>query len=326
MSKQAGFVLITVMWLLLVLSGIAIGVAALIRTDTHLTANMVDEAKARHLAQAAIFRTILTLMTPKNLDAYAVDGYAPRRLDVLGSAVQVRVTDECAKVDINAGWGLLVSGIVEKASEKIGGKKTGFASGFAPGFAPGFAIGQAILDWRDPDHRRRRKGAEDRDYADLGKPYGARDGLFESTAELQQVKGVGSALYRRLEPLFTVDCRNAGIDPMVASRAVLAAVPDLDQGELKAFLKARELIRNRADLEAVERLAAGLGRKQKYFEISRQSAFTITARAQSANGIRVVWQALVHISGDPARPFHIRDWRKGNDDFTGNLDKSKKIP
>lgn len=317
-KKQTGFVLITVMWLLLVLSGITLSIAALVRTDTHLTSNLVNEAKARHLAQAAIYRTVLSLMDTKNLDLFIADSFTPRRVDVFGQAVQVRVTDECAKIDINSGWGNLVNGLLGQSADK----------------SIAFAIGQAILDWRDPDHRRRVKGAEDRDYADLGSAYGARDGMFEAIQELQQIKGLNPALYQRLKPLATVDCQNAGIDPMVAPAAVLAAVPDIEQSDLAQFLKARQNIKNQSELEALELLAATLGQKNKYLEVSRQTAFAITARAQIWGGVVAVWRAVVHITRDPRAPFHIRSWARAADDFPrdskenfpGNVENLKKIP
>jgi general secretion pathway protein K len=98
------------------------------------------------------------------------------------------------------------------------------------------SIAQAILDWRAPDSRRRPDGAEDRDYAAAGRPHGARAGLFESIDELQQAFGMTTALYRRMQPDLTVGCRNAGADPLAASPAVLAAIPNLDPLQAVAWL------------------------------------------------------------------------------------------
>ena len=43
-SRQRGFVLLVVMWLLILLSGIAIGMATTVRTDSRLAHNQLTEA------------------------------------------------------------------------------------------------------------------------------------------------------------------------------------------------------------------------------------------------------------------------------------------
>ena len=285
--SQKGSVLLLAVWLLFLLSGIALGVAATVGGDTHLTRNLIEEAQARHAAQAAIYRTVEDL-----LDRSGADGRDPsprHSFDIAGTRVETTVEDECGKVDLNTGWGLLVRGL----------------TGWAAGKDATLDVGQPLLDWRDPDSRRRPGGAEDGDYASAGYPYGARDGVLESVGELRLVRGITPDIYQRLAPHVTVDCLNAGIDPLVASKTVLAAVPGIDRGALLRFLDQRA----RLPVEAAEAAAQALGAGSRYLEISPRTAFGITASATHRSGARVTWRAVVWITGNAARPFVFRTWR-----------------
>ena len=283
-----GFALILVLWALVLLSGLALTAAAAVRTDSHAVRNLMDAAAARHLAQAAIFQTITNLLDKNSELNIDPRGEQSHRVDILGHPVEVRVIDECAKVDINTGWSGLIAGLV--GSE-------------LPGKA-GFEVVQAILDWRDPDHRRRPRGAEDDDYVEAGYAHGAGDSFFAVIDELQLVKGMTPALYRRLAPHITVDCLNAGVDAAVASPIILASVPDVDPAALSAYLDARRL----ASANEIVKLAEGFEKDSKYFEISSQTAFEIVATARLKPEVRARWRAVIWLTGDDTSPFRVRRW------------------
>lgn len=285
--RQHGSVLLLAMWFLLLLSGIAIGIAALVRTDVHLTYNIQEETQVREAAQAAIRRIVLDLIAPEGSEKRVV---GKRSVEVLRTSVAVEVIDECAKVDLNTGWAMLVRGLVD-------GLETTDAT---------IDLGQAILDWRDPDKRRRSKGAEDEAYAGARRDYRPHNGSFETIEELQLVLGMTPALYRELSPLVTVDCLNAGVDPLLAPRAVLTRVPGLDPVALAAFLDFRE----RASTPEAEKLAENLEKDQRYLEATLAMAFAVTATAERRSGARVAWHAVVWITGDPSRPYVFRTWRE----------------
>ncbi|MFQ5765204.1 MAG: general secretion pathway protein GspK [Rhodospirillales bacterium] len=291
-SGQRGFILLVVMWLMILLSGIAIGMATTVRTDSRLARNQLEEARTRHLAQAGIYLTVMKLLGSEREDLADAWNTPAETVTVLGVPVRVRIVDECAKVDVNSSWGLLVTGLAAAAA---GDDKDASA-----------AIGPAILDWRDPDGRRRLKGAEDDAYSDAGQPFGARDGPLETIEEVQMILGVTPTIYRRLEPLITVDCLNAGVDPVIAPPSVLAAVPGIEPAALAAFLDARE----RKPVETVEILAQTLAGDGKYFEASRKTAFNVVAAVEPSPGVLVTWRAIVRLTGDPSRPYLFRSWKR----------------
>jgi len=284
-ARQRGSILLLAVWLLFLLSGIALGVAATVGADTHLTRNLIEEAQARHAAQAAIYRTVLSLLGRRESDSRQTTGV----FEIGGIRVETRVNDECAKIDLNTGWGLLVRGL----------------TGWAAGKNHTLDVGQSLLDWRDPDSNRRPGGAEDIDYASAKYPYGARDGVLDSVDELHLLRGMTPEVFRRLAPYVTVDCLNAGVDPMVASGTVLAAVPGIERGALLQFLANRD----RLSIDAAEAAAHNLGAGSRYLEVSPRTAFGITATAVHPSGARVTWYAVVWITGDATRPYVFRTWQ-----------------
>ena len=287
---DAGFALIIVLWALVVASGLVLTAAAAVRTDSYVTRNLLDEAEARHLAQSAVLQTVARLLDTELKPKIDLSGASVEQIDLLGHQIDVRVVDECAKVDLNTGWSGLIAGLV-------GGQQPGTA---------GISIAQAILDWRDPDNRRRPRGAEDADYAEIGLTHGAGDSLFAVVDELQLVKGVNSELYRRLLPHITVNCLNSGVDATVASATTLASIPGVEPSALAAYLDARRL----ASLEERENLANSLEKGSKYFDLSPQAAFEITATARPKAGVEVTWQAVIWLTGDDKRPYVVRRWER----------------
>ena len=288
-DDERGSALLIVLWLLVLVSAIAVSMSGSTRVESRLAFNLVEEARARYLAQAGVNHAILTLLDPRALRQRVMDGSTARLLDMFGATVRLRVRDECGKVDLNTAWGGLVEGLLR-----------------GQGDDRALDQAQAILDWRDPDKVRRPRGAEDKDYAKDGLPYGARDGLFETIEELQQVRGISQGLYQRLAPDITVDCLAAGIDPLAASPAVLAAIPGVDRGSLEVFLRARQEAVIRNDEGAVPTVPGG----GKFVETSLGDVLSIESTVELPSGTRVAWQAVVWRTGDQARSFVVRSWRR----------------
>ena len=115
-----------------------------------------------------------------------------------------------------------------------------------------------------------------------------------------------TSLYRRMAPDLTVDCLNAGVEPLAASPAVLASIPNLDPLQAVAFLRARRAAAAGDTAGEPPSLAAG----GRYVEGSEGQVFGITATAATDGGARVRWQAVAWLTGDPERPYAIRRWRR----------------
>ncbi len=283
-TRERGVVLLIVLWFLALLSLLALSAAGTARTDTRLTRNLVAEATARYTAEAAISHAILRLFA----EQAGIETEPVGEIKLFGSTVRLTVRDECGKIDLNTGWGGLLRGLLT-------------LSGAAD---DAFPILQAMLDWRDPDHRRRVRGAEDDDYAAQGLTYGARDGLFETIEEAGQVLGMSPALYRRMAPYLTVDCLSAGIDPAWSARTVLLSIPNVAPAAVNAFMAVRDVARGEGNDPPDFRADS------KYVETSPGQVHSVLAVADHIGGARVEWEAVVWLTGDAETPFLLRRWQR----------------
>jgi len=287
-DRQRGIALVVVLWLLVLLAGVALAIASRTRTETLSVAALAGEAEARALAEGALFAAIARLMAPVATGGAALTGYERVREMRDGVTLDVEIRDECGKVDLNTGRARLIEALFARHVPAEGA----------------FALTQAILDWRDPDSQHRPQGAEDADYRVLGRRTGARDGPFETVAELVQVRGMTPALLGRIAADLTVDCLKAGIDPLAASPAVLAAIPGLSPAAIAAFLDRRAAWQANPQTGKPPVLD-GAG---EHAEESEADAFGLRATVTLPDGRQLLWDAVVWVTPAGEKPFVLRRW------------------
>lgn len=188
-DPQRGAALLLVLWLVTLLAAL-VGALAMTARVEHLQGRAAsDGAVARAAARAGLEYALDRLDDADAAQRWRPDG---RGYDWrFGAAdVRVRILDESGKVDLNRVDATLLASLLRGA-------------GLGP--AQAGALAAAILDWRDSDSLNQPAGgAEDPEYAQAGRAYGAKDAPFDSVAEVEQVLGMTPALYARLEPLLTV--------------------------------------------------------------------------------------------------------------------------
>lgn len=286
-ASQRGAALLVVLWSAVALASLATVVAGTARTDIAVARHQVAEAQARHLAQGAVTLAALELLVGSDGGDPLVLG--ARQFVVAGRDVAVRYRDECGKVDLNTGWGDLLRRLVEDHASLTESR----------------IQAAAILDWRDPNSIPGPGGAETADYAAAGRRHGARNGPFNSVAELQQVLGATPSFVASIRPDVTVDCLNAGIDPIVASPRVLAAIPQLGAEARARFLAERRSYVDGGASGPKPRLAGG----GRYVDPSPGLAVEIEAGPAGPDaGVR--WRAVVWLTGDGAEPLLFRSWER----------------
>jgi general secretion pathway protein K len=92
------------------------------------------------------------------------------------------------------------------------------------------------------------------------------------------------------------------IDPSVASREVLLAVPSLSKGEVESLLQRRELARGEIPQELL--------RDRQWFAISSRQTFAVSAEAVSPGGARHRVEAVVRLTRRADRPYAVLAWRE----------------
>ena len=108
-SGERGIALITVLWVLALLSVIALGLTVQTRSELQLARNLVDGARARALAEAGVFLAVPRLLDQNPATQWHADGEV-HEFAYGGGRIRVTLQDEGGKIDINAAPDELLSG------------------------------------------------------------------------------------------------------------------------------------------------------------------------------------------------------------------------
>lgn len=279
MRRAGGAALLLVLWLTALLAAL-VGAFALTARIEYLQGQVARESSvARERARAGLEYALVRVADAQPRTRWVPDGRS-QAWAFAGSRVTVRMIDESGKVDLNqADANLLtqlmrVQGVPEDAAPVLAG---------------------AILDWRDADaFSQPQGGAEDADYAQAGREYGAKDAPFESVAELQQVLGMDEGIFARLAPYLTLYSGRTLPDPNYAPGPVLAAM-GLDA---ERILTQRELPLDEAGAQLV---GSGSG------------TYSIDSHATLRDGREATLRAVVRAGGGPVpgSAYTVLRWEEG---------------
>lgn len=236
-GRPKGIALVLVLWVLTLLTIMAVGLTQTQRTETALLENQVGGARFRAAADAAIAYAMLRFLSPMSEESLGgglgaaddqgpwIPNGAPRAWMFDGQRLSIAVFDEASRINLNEADPQLLAALIR-------------AAGVAEEDA--LRLADAIADWRDEDDLRLLNGAEDRDYEDAGRPVGAKDAAFAAVEELQQVLGMVPMLYQRLAPDLSVDTTERTPKPQFASPAVLAALDGISLEEAQLRVQERD--------------------------------------------------------------------------------------
>ena len=143
-AGERGIALILVLWVLALLSVLAVGFASNARTELLIVRNQVESARARAIAEAGISLAILEMTQVDLEQRWPADG-REHVLTYGENLIRVRVQDEAGKIDINAAPDEMLEGLFRTVGVDA---------------APASRLVDAIADWKDPDDLRRLSGAE----------------------------------------------------------------------------------------------------------------------------------------------------------------------
>jgi general secretion pathway protein K len=275
------------MWVAVLLTVIAGSFIVERRTETMVISNSISMARAEAMADAGVQRAVFEIYRNDNSpEAWKRDG-TRYSMSFDGAPITVEIRDESAKIDINTAFepllrGLLVqSGLPEDEASRVL---------------------DAILDWRDPDDLKRPNGAEEPDYRAAGLSYKPANGPFQAIEELQLVLGMRPEIYRRMAPSITVFSRAPGVNPQLATREVLLAIPGATTEMVDEYLQRREAAR-------------ALGQPLPAFpQMPAASGFTmvasIRAEAHLDDGTAFVREAVAILRPSPRKPVTFLAWRQ----------------
>lgn len=176
--NEQGMVLIIVLWILTILSVMAVGLAHTSRLEMKIAGFNLDQTRALALASSGIEAAIAGL---RNKDEALTE-----EVTLEDGRISFRISDEESKLNLNFADERMLEtlpGIDDKVSD-------------------------AILDWVDEDDLHRLNGAEDSYYQGLDPAYHCKNGPFDTIEESLLVKDV------TLELMYGEDANQNGIlDP-----------------------------------------------------------------------------------------------------------------
>jgi general secretion pathway protein K len=295
-AGQRGIALLTVLWVLALLSVIAAGLVVQTHAELQLARNMKEAAAARALADGGVFLAIPHLLDPSQETQWRPDGQE-RLVEFGGGTIAIVLLDEAGKIGINTTSDEILAGLLA-------------VLGVGPELSTHLV--DAIADWKDEDDLRRLNGAERDDYRRAGLPWVPRNGPFEAVEELRLVLGMTPEIYARLAPLVTIYAQNAKINPMSAPAEVLQALPGASAAEIARFIAARD----RAVRESVQTgrpvtPLPPLPALEQFFSAGPSRVVTVRAEGRTPGGGVFVREAVVDSSGKTDASYTIVAWRKG---------------
>ncbi len=288
-QNERGIALVVVLWVTVLLTIIVSSFAYSVRAHLQLTASQVSRTKAAALADAGVHRALYELLKPAT-DGARWKAQGQQNTFALGDGnVTVKIVNESAFIDLNyAPENLLLSLFAS----------VGLDAGAAQSMV------DAIEDWRDADDLPRLSGAERDQYQAAGLKQVPANQDFRTVDELKSVLGMTPDLFARVSGALTVYTKSAGIDPSVASRQVLLALPNIKAEDVDAYLAVRQ-----------EELAAG----QVPTPFPAAAGFTggvasmvynLRSEAVLPDGTSFVREAVARLTGETKRPFDFLDWRE----------------
>jgi general secretion pathway protein K len=288
---ERGVALVLVLWVCVLLTVIASSFIVERRTEQLIVSNSASLARAESAADAGVMVAVQQLYrSDTSPDRWQKDG-GTHEWSWDGVPVKVEIRDESAKIDINTAAEPLLRGLLMSA-----GLQEDEAT----------RLLDAIVDWRDPDSLKRPQGAEEAEYRAAGLSYKPANAPFQAIEELQLVLGMRPEIYRRIAPSITVFSRQAGVNPQLASRDVLLAIPGLNAQVVDDYIAQREAARAAGQPLPPFPQAGALG-------AGASMIATIRSEARMDDGVTFAREAAALLRPVPRRPVTFVAWREYTD-------------
>lgn len=219
---SCGVILVTVLWVLALLSLIATSLSLGSRSFSRQTFGMEQGTRAGLAADAGISWAMWNLQQPP-ASGWLADGRV-YWMWLENSRIGVRLQDESGKLDLNVAPAELLDALLSPVMQDNLQRAQLVA---------------AIEDWRDSDDLVRLNGAEADEYQQAGRTTGPANRPFASLQELQQVLGMSREVYLYVLPHLTLMTRVRTINPRFASFEVLMALPNASADVVSRYIEQR---------------------------------------------------------------------------------------
>lgn len=286
--QEKGIALFMVLWVLVLLSGIATEFCFAMRTEVNMVRNFKEQTEAYYIALAGLNRAAYELLrneySPEkkkllvddNEDTAETSSRWRMNTDIppipfAGGRFKVHIGNEAGKININTAdeplLKMMLNGFEIEEPEKS-------------------IIVDSIMDWRDENDLHRMNGAENDYYQSLPKPYDCKNGDFDAIEELLMVRGITPEIFfgglKNMVTAFKDDGSKRGkimrrssktgaskICINAASRAMLLSLPQMTDALAQSIID----FRKEADFKSLGEVTTLLG-ADVYGAISRHITLT----------------------------------------------------
>jgi general secretion pathway protein K len=268
-DRRRGVVLVTVLWLIALLSSLAMAAAINFRGFAGVVLLDRDRVQAEALLTGGLEAAVHTI---------EILGDTP--LDELETAitlstgsVRTHLSDEGGRIDI----GRAPVEVLAALFRSIGVPARDADS-----------IAVAIVEWRNP--------------VGTDRPNAAGEKPFTDIRQLVQVPGVTPEWVSAIAPLTTVHGSET-VNPLTAPAEVIAALPGVDAAQVRTFVKMRR------DFPAdASRLVAMLGTAQRYFAVKTPSVVSVRLTARLNDGFTQTAHAVIAPTPEDRQPYRVLVW------------------
>jgi len=288
MAQEKGIALFMVLWVLILLSGIATEFCFAMRTEVNMVRNFKEQTEAYYIALAGLNRAIFELIrnesSPEKKKLLADENEETAEtstrwrmntdippVSFAGGRFEVHIGNEAGKINLNTAdeplLKMMLNGFEIEEQEKS-------------------IIVDSIMDWRDENDLHRMNGAENDYYQSLPEPYECKNGDFDVIEELLMVRGVTPEIFygglKKIVTAFQDRGSNRGkikrrsskaggskICINAASKAILRSLPQMTDDLAQSVLD----FRKEADFKSLGEVSTLLG-ADVYQAISRHITLT----------------------------------------------------
>jgi general secretion pathway protein K len=279
-GRERGAVAILALWAMAIVFALAVAAGFSMRAETAIARNELAAARARTAAEAGVELGLAHLLARRAAGRTLFDG-TPETWQDGAIRVAISIGDEAGKIDLNDAPLALLSGLLEAAGQK---QETAY-----------------LLACRIVAHR----GTPAPDCPEPPDAAPEPAALFAATEQVAQLPGFGDGIYQAISCCITVLSGASAIDPAVAPRLALLAVPGATASLVDGWLDARA---NIMELAPESSGFAGLP-DVPYFAISPLRAFTVSAVAVTPEGARARADLAVRLTGQANHPYDIVAFR-----------------
>lgn len=279
-SRERGSVAILALWGLAIVFVLLAAASFTTRAELQITRNELAAARVRAAAEAGTQLGLAHLLARRARGTAIFDG-TPEPWQDGDIRVAITLADEAGRIDLNQAPAPLLAGLFVAVGQA---KETAF-----------------LLACRIVE----RRGGQPPDCPAPPASAPLHPAIFAAPEELAQLPGFGDRLYQQVADDVTVASGANAVDPVVAPRAVLLALPgatpDLVDGWLKARKTAAEMAPEGSLFEQLPDLP--------FLTVSSLRDFWVSAMAVGPEGARARADLEIRLTGNASHPYDVLAFR-----------------